>query len=103
MSGATQVPVQTRIRTCTNVVPIRVVRGKLLEGASFHEVHPSRYLEFARTLEVGCVCRDEGLRAISHTDTRSAKRYGVHFEKNNAPDVSYARHFEWWGKEERLP
>ena len=57
-------PVQTRIRTCTNVVPVGVIRSKLLEGAGLDEINPGRHLELARTLQVGCVCGDEGLRTI---------------------------------------
>ena len=51
-------------RTRTDVVPVRVVGRKLLEGAGFDEVDPGGDLELARSLEVGCVCRDEGLRAV---------------------------------------
>ena len=65
---------KTSIRTCANVVPIGVVGGKLLEGAGFDKVDPGGYLELARTLEVGCVCRDEGLRAVRQTHTRSVQR-----------------------------
>ena len=93
------------IRTCTDVVPVGVVGSKLLEGAGFDKVNPGGHLELARTLEVGCVCRDEGLRAVDDTSPRARSDVrSPHYTKQwSAPDVSYARHFEWWGKEERLP
>lgn len=41
--------------TCTNVIPVGVIRSKLLESTGFDEVDPCWHLELAGALEVGGV------------------------------------------------
>ena len=59
---------QGEVHTCANVVPVGVVWCELLEGASLNNVDPSGDLELAGTLEVGCICGDERLRAVRITN-----------------------------------
>ena len=61
--------------TCTNVVPVRVIRSELLESSGFDEVDPCWDLELAGALEVGCVCGDEGL--CTGWDEEGARRGGL--------------------------
>jgi hypothetical protein len=78
----------TEQRTSTNVVPIRVVGGKFLEGASLDDIDPGWHLKLARPLEVGGVGGNEIFCATSQI--RSAA-FQEHFQAYK-PDVAYARH-----------
>ena len=49
--------------TCTNVVPVWVIRSKFFESACFDEIDPCWHLELAGALEMGRVCGDEGFCA----------------------------------------
>lgn len=53
-----------RTRTGASVIPIGIIRRKLLERTSFNEVNPDRNLEFSGALQVGSIGGDESLCAV---------------------------------------
>lgn len=55
---------QWMVRTGTDVVPVRVIRSKLLKRAGLDNIDPCRDLKLARTLEMRAVGGDESLCAI---------------------------------------
>lgn len=88
------------VRTCADVEPIGVIRGKFLVGASLHNVDPCWHLEFSRSLEVRGVSGDKCVC----TNTSENHRFSISFGHRLcicAPDVPYSRHVVFGGLEER--
>lgn len=52
-------------RTCTDVVPVWVVRCELLERPGFNNVDPCWDLKLSRPLEMGSICGNESIGAAS--------------------------------------